>query len=52
LITSSISDVGNDLLLLIAQSACLFLPLPVSFSIRNSLQIGEFRIEKSHFLGG
>ena len=43
---------GSNLLLPIARSACLFLPLLVSFSIRNSLQIGEFRVEKPHFLDG
>jgi len=52
LIASLISDIGNDLLLLIARSDCLFLRLLVSFLTRNSPQIGEFRIEKPRFLDG
>jgi hypothetical protein len=52
LIALPISGIGSNLLLPIARLVCLSLPLLISFSIRNSPQIGELRVEKPHFLNG
>jgi hypothetical protein len=52
LIALLVSGVGSDLLLQIACSVCLFLPLPGCFSTQNSFQSGEFYVEKSHLLDG